>query len=193
MLRRRAARSATSFPARVSFLLAMRYYAGNWAYSVWLFRGDSYRKLDRLTKSRAVDLRPARRASTTDATSVGLVGKVMAFRLMHLHGRALPALVPKAVERRSTTTSSSTARSSPASCSAGTSATGTCTASSSLRAVQEQCGFEPGRAALHLRRVRSRSAADAWHYRIHDANTGLIEAGELDVRELRARQPWAGA
>ena len=61
---RRCRCSATSCPARVSFLLAMRYYAGNWAYSVWLFRGDSYRKLERLTKSRAVGLRPARRAST---------------------------------------------------------------------------------------------------------------------------------
>ena len=28
-------------PSRVSFLLAMRYYAGNWAYSIWLFRGDA--------------------------------------------------------------------------------------------------------------------------------------------------------
>ncbi|MCA9770971.1 MAG: DUF3556 domain-containing protein, partial [Myxococcales bacterium] len=34
------------FPAYFSFLCAMRYYAGNWAYSVWLFRGESYRKLD---------------------------------------------------------------------------------------------------------------------------------------------------
>ncbi|HWM87866.1 MAG TPA: DUF3556 domain-containing protein, partial [Kofleriaceae bacterium] len=39
------------FPHRISFLLAMRYYAGNWAYGVWLFRGDSHRKLDRLVKS----------------------------------------------------------------------------------------------------------------------------------------------
>src|SRR5207249_8439222 len=85
-------------PARVSFLLAMRYYAGNWAYSIWLFRGDSYRKLERLTKSsgwiydqlgRMYDRR----------TSVGLVGKVMGFRLMHLHGRALPLLLPRAVPR----------------------------------------------------------------------------------------------
>ncbi|HLT39122.1 MAG TPA: DUF3556 domain-containing protein, partial [Enhygromyxa sp.] len=30
-------------PSAVSFLLAMRYYAGNWAGSVWLFRGDSHR------------------------------------------------------------------------------------------------------------------------------------------------------
>ena len=33
------------------------------------------------------------------STAVGLVGKVMGFRLMHLHGRALPVLVPRAVER----------------------------------------------------------------------------------------------
>src|SRR5262249_40787253 len=32
-------------PARVSFLVAMRYYAGNWAWNAWLFRGDSYKKL----------------------------------------------------------------------------------------------------------------------------------------------------
>ncbi|HEV3190789.1 MAG TPA: DUF3556 domain-containing protein, partial [Polyangiaceae bacterium] len=29
-------------PGSISFLLAMRYYAGNWAYSVWLFRGEAY-------------------------------------------------------------------------------------------------------------------------------------------------------
>jgi hypothetical protein len=39
------------FPSRISFLLAMRYYAGNWAYGVWLFRGDSHKKLQRLTTS----------------------------------------------------------------------------------------------------------------------------------------------
>jgi hypothetical protein len=30
------------FPSKISFLLAMRYYAGNWASSVWLFEGDSW-------------------------------------------------------------------------------------------------------------------------------------------------------
>ena len=29
------------FPSRVSFLLAMRYYAGNWAYNIWLVRKGS--------------------------------------------------------------------------------------------------------------------------------------------------------
>jgi hypothetical protein len=28
-------------------------------------------------------------------------------------------------------------------------------------------------------------------YRIHDARTGLLDSGEVDVRTLRQRQPWA--
>jgi len=86
------------FPKRISFLLAMRYYAGNWPYSVWLFRGDSYRKLDRLTTSAGGVYEQLARFYDRP-TGIGLVGKVMGFRLMHLHGRALPALIPKAVDR----------------------------------------------------------------------------------------------
>ncbi|MDW8251369.1 MAG: DUF3556 domain-containing protein, partial [Myxococcales bacterium] len=85
-------------PQWVSFLLAMRYYAGNWAYSVWLFRGESYRKLEQLKgSSRWIydQLAPF----YDRATIVGLMGKAMAFRMMHLHGRALAVLVPRAVDR----------------------------------------------------------------------------------------------
>ena len=46
-------------PSRVSFLLAMRYYAGNWAYNIWLFRKDQIGKLAKLTKN----------AETTNACS----------------------------------------------------------------------------------------------------------------------------
>src|SRR5215467_7868720 len=84
------------FPSRVSFLLAMRYYAGNWAYSIWLFKGECYRKLDRLKKTSPwVHDQLARFYDRK--TAVGLVGKVIGFRAMHLHGRALQSLVPKAV------------------------------------------------------------------------------------------------
>ncbi|HEX7668216.1 MAG TPA: DUF3556 domain-containing protein, partial [Polyangiaceae bacterium] len=84
------------FPSRIPFLLSMRYYAGNWAYSVWLLRGESHRKLERLTKSSGWifdQLAPL----YDHGTSVGLVGKVMAFRLMHLHGRLLSSAIRKAV------------------------------------------------------------------------------------------------
>src|SRR5439155_27046337 len=85
-------------PGWLSFLLSMRYYAGNWAYSVWLFRGESYRKLDRLTKSSPWVFDQLDRLYPR-ALGAGLFSKVMGFRLMHLHGRALPILVPRAVSR----------------------------------------------------------------------------------------------
>ncbi|WP_437717098.1 DUF3556 domain-containing protein [Sorangium sp. So ce448] len=79
-------------PGRISFLLAMRYYAGNWPYSVWLFRGDSYRKLDRLVKA-APWIYDQLDRLYDHATSVGLVGKVLAFRLMHLQGLSFDVAV----------------------------------------------------------------------------------------------------
>ena len=38
------------YPKFISFLISMRYYAGNWAYSVWLFKGESHKKLEKLNK-----------------------------------------------------------------------------------------------------------------------------------------------
>lgn len=37
-------------PKWVSFLLSMRYYAGNWAWNAWLFKGESYNKRDKLKR-----------------------------------------------------------------------------------------------------------------------------------------------
>jgi hypothetical protein len=122
---------------------------------------------------------------------VGLFGKVMAFRLMHLHGRALAELVPKAVDDLA----------------AHEWVDGEIVAGlvlgwnfgdghlhreSLLAAVQAQCGFEPGelRAIFVEGQPFGRGTLE---YRIHDAASGLVEAGELPVAALRQRQPWAAA
>ncbi|GAC1555623.1 MAG: DUF3556 domain-containing protein [Polyangiales bacterium] len=175
------------FPARISFLLAMRYYAGNWAYGVWLFRGESYRKLARLTTS-APWVYDQLAHFYDRSTAVGLVGKVMGFRLMHLHGRALPVLIPRAVERLEDYEYLD-----------GEMVAGLVLGwnfgdghlhrEPLLRAVQEQCGFDEGelRCIFVEAQPMGRSTME---YRIVDAKSGLREAGELDVRALRARQPW---
>ncbi len=86
------------FPKYVSFLLSMRYYAGNWAYSVWLFKDDNELKLDKcLVKSSASAKKQLMYFYDEDTTD-SLIAKVIAFRSMHLHGRVLQNLVPKAVE-----------------------------------------------------------------------------------------------
>ena len=112
----------------------------------------------------------------------------MAFRLMHLHGRALPRADPQGGRPRSRTTSSSTASSSPGWCSAGTSATATCTASSCSRAVQAQCGFEEGE--LRCIFVESQPLGrSTLHYRIVDAKTGPLEEGAPRVARCARASP----
>jgi len=175
------------FPDKVPFLLAMRYYAGNWAYSVWLFRGKSYEKLSRVKKT-APWIYDQLKTLYDERTAVGLVGKVIAFRLMHLHGRALAALVPKAVD--DLTEYEWLDGEIVAGMVLGWNfGDGHLHREQLLRAIQSQCGFEPG----ELRCIFVESEPlfrRTLHYRIHDAKTGLIEEGEVSVAELRTRQPW---
>ena len=174
-------------PARLSFLLAMRFYAGNWAYGVWLFRGDSYRKLDRLTKA-APWVHDQLARFYDRPTAVGLLGKVMGFRLMHLQGRALPILLPKAVDRLEDYEYID------GEIVAGivlgwNFGDGHLHREPLLDAVQAQCGFLPGE--LRCIFVEGQPLGRAtMAYRIHDAAAGLVEAGTLDVRAMRQRQPW---
>jgi Transmembrane protein of unknown function (DUF3556) len=177
-------------PSRLSFLLAMRFYAGNWAYGVWLFRGDSYRKLDRLTKAAPWVYEQLDRFYDR-TTSIGLVGKVMGFRLMHLQGRALPILIPKAVDRLEDHEYID------GEIVAGlvlgwNFGDGHLHREPLLAAVQAQCGFGPGE--LRCIFVEGQPLGrSTMAYRIHDAATGLIEEGTVDVNEMRQRQPWLAA
>jgi hypothetical protein len=177
-------------PGRLSFLLAMRYYAGNWAYGVWLFRGDSYRKLERLTKSSAWV--PEQLARFYDRpTAVALLSKVMAFRLMHLHGRALPELIQRAVDRLEDY--EYVEGELMAGLALGWNfGDGHLHREGLLAAVQEQCGFEEGELRCIFVEAQPLGRG-TMGYRIHDAKTGLRAAGELEVAALRQRQPWAAA
>jgi hypothetical protein len=175
------------FPQWVSFLLAMRYYAGNWPYGIWLFRGESYRKLDRLTKS-APWVYDQLDRFYAPAVGIALVGKVMGFRLMHLHGRALPILIPKAVQRLEDYEYMD------GEIIAGlvlgwNFGDGHLHNEPLLAAIQKQCGFEEGE--LRCVFVESQPLArSTMHYRILDAKAGLLDEGSLDVRTFGERQPW---
>ena len=83
-------------PERVSFLLAMRYYAGNWPYSIWLFRGEAYRKLDAL-KGSSGWLSDQLSVLYDEDVIEAVKSRIMAFRLMHLQGRILPTILHRAV------------------------------------------------------------------------------------------------
>ena len=178
------------FPSRISFLMAMRYYAGNWGYSVWLFRGDSHAKLDRLTKA-APWIADQLGGMYDEATTVAVIGKVIAFRLMHLHGRALPELLGRAVPRVEDYewVDGEVVAGMVLGWNFGD---GHLHDERLLAAVQAQCGFDPGE--LRCIFVESQPLGRATlHWRIADAAEGVLDTGDVEVARLRARQPWPEA
>src|SRR5581483_9207580 len=87
-------------PDKVSFLPSMRYYAGNWATSAWLFRKGSgaEEKLDTRIKKPARIIVEQVGDIYDRETALYLLNRGLAFRALHSHGRALNALLPHAVE-----------------------------------------------------------------------------------------------
>ena len=176
------------FPERVPFLLSMRYYAGNWAWSIWFFKGDSHRKLERLTKS-SPWIYDQLNKLYPKGVGVGIVGKVMAFRLMHLHGRSLARLVPKAVGDAFNDYEWIDGEMVAGMVLGWNFGDGHLHREQLLRAVQAQCGFDAGE--LRCIMVESQPLfRSTLHYRIVDAKTGVLEEGEVDVHALRTQQPW---
>ena len=160
-------------PDMVSFLPSMRYYAGNWATSQWLFRKDSgaEEKLDRrIIKAAPIVDRAARRRSTSRDLVDVLLYKGLAFRSMHSHGRALNGARCRARSTTSRTTTCARASWSPASSSAGTSATATSTTSSCSTRSRSAARSSPGE--LRVVTLESQPAhVQRQRYRIYDAAT----------------------
>ena len=178
------------FPEKISFLLSMRYYAGNWASSTWLFRKDTDAegKLDRrVSKVARIGVEQLAKVYDRD-TAQYVIEKGMAFRAMHSHGRALTGLLARAVDdvegylmRDGEIIAGIVA--------GWNFGDGHFHDHHLLEAVQEQASFEPG----ELRAIMLESQpiqTQRQRYRIFDAATGLLEEGWVDVAEMCRRGPW---
>jgi hypothetical protein len=177
-------------PDLVSFLPSMRYYAGNWATSQWLFRRDTgaERKLDRdVVKAAPIVEEQLANFYEPEMIEV-LLYKGLAFRSMHSHGRALNALSARAVDDVEAY-----------SVREGELVAGVVLGYNFgdghfhdhrlLAAVQERCRFEPGE--LRVVTLESQPAhVQRQRYRVWDAADGLVEEGWVDVRDMVRRQPW---
>ncbi len=178
-------------PDKISFLPSMRYYAGNWATTQWLFRKGSgaEQKLDTHIKKSAplVSEQVTRLYEDPELTDF-LLNKGLAFRAMHSHGRALNALLPHAVEdveaydaREGELISNIV--------NGWNFGDGHFHGRQLLEAVQERCGFAPGE--VRVIALESEAAASGrQRYAIYDAATGLLEEGSIAVADMVARQPW---
>jgi Transmembrane protein of unknown function (DUF3556) len=178
------------WPEKVSFLPGMRYYAGNWATSLWLFRKDTGAedKLDeRVEKVARVTVEQLAKLYGRD-TAEYFLEKALAFRSMHSHGRALNALAARAVEniddyylRDGEIVAGVVA--------GWNFGDGHFHGRQLLEAVQEQCAFAPGE--LRTVSLEGQPAHQGrQHYWIRDAAAGLVEEGWVDVAEMVKRGPW---
>ncbi len=180
-------------PRFVSFLLSMRYYAGNWAYSVWLFEGDAVARLDERLEKPALSTRAQIISMNLyDADTLTLMlSKLPAFRYMHYQGRMLHTLIPQAV--------GGVARVDDYEYYDGEAVAtlvlgwafgdGHLHDERLLAAIQAECGFEEGQ--LRCIFVESQPLlrqSCAW--RIVDAKTGELASGEMAVSEMIARPAW---
>jgi hypothetical protein len=175
-------------PEWISFLPSMRYYAGNWGTSLWLFRKGLDDRLDERITKVAPTFRKQLARFYDETTTEGIMGRALAFRAMHLHGRAVNGLIERAVDDVEEYDVAD-----------GEGVAGIVLGwnfgdghlhhEQLLEAVQAQCGFEPG--DLRVICLESQPIqVQAHHYRILDAATGLIEEGHVEVRGLLQQQPW---
>jgi hypothetical protein len=177
-------------PEKLSFLPAMRYYAGNWATSLWLFRKDTEaeEKLDREVCHVAPIVIEQLKKLYDQETADFLMEKGLGFRALHSHGRALIGLLRRAVDdvdayhvREGELVSGVV--------NGWNFGDGHFHHEQLLDAVQERCGFADSDVRVvvlesqpaHIQRQR---------YRIYDAASGLLEEGWVDVAEMRRRGPW---
>jgi len=178
-------------PDKVSFLLSMRYYAGNWATSMWCFRKatDAEGKFDREVYKMA-PVATKQLADMYDAeTAEYMLEKGLAFRAIHSHGRALNALCDRAAGGRIDDYFIREGEVISGIVTGWNFGEGHFHDEQLLEAVKEQCQFEPG--DLRVVMLESQPAhVQRQRYRIHDAATGLVEEGWVDVAEMVRRGPW---
>ena len=181
-------------PDKFSFLPSMRYYAGNWATTQWLFRKGSgaEEKLDtHIVKAAPLVVEQVAKLYDRE-TAEFLLNKGLSFRSMHSHGRALNALLPHAVDdvesydvREGELISNVV--------NGWNFGDAHFHGPQLLAAVQERCHFAPGEV-----RVLMLESEPMWgspqrgkqRYSIHDAATGLVEEGYVRVDDMVGRQPW---
>jgi hypothetical protein len=175
-------------PAGMSFLMSMRYYAGNWAYSVWLFRKGAERRLDRLPTPVPL-LRDQLNRIIDDPDQVEMaIAMQPSFRLVHLQGRVLHYALPAAtddIEKYEWCDGEMVAGMALG----WNFGDGHLHDEQLLAAVQAKCEFEPGE--LRVVMVESQplgGSGQAW--RVVDAATGRVAAGEAKIADMIELQPW---
>ena len=176
-------------PSRISFLVSMRYYAGNWAWNAWLFRNRSYEKLNALKRAAPLLGEQQERYLPVEQALQAESG-LLAFRALHLQGRILGMLLPAATDgnpfQEYTYVDGEAVAASVLGWNFGE---GHLADERLIARIQEQVGFDDGE--LRVICVEAQPIlGSTLHWRIVDAKRGVLAEGRAALSELAHRKPW---
>jgi hypothetical protein len=175
-------------PDLVSFLPAMRQYAGNWAAAVWTFTPGAEEKLNRVTRSSANTVDQYIAFGWDPQVAEIFTQQVTAWRAMHSQGRGLYSVLLKNLPDIDTRT----VREGEMSCNTIIGfnfGDGHLHNEDLIRAIQSEAQFEPGEFVIAW--VESQPIhRKTQEYKVIDAALGVIERGTWNVADLVDEQPW---
>lgn len=176
-------------PDRISFVMAMRYYAGNWAAGVWCFRNGAERRLSPNIKKAAPmvheQLETLYNAEHAELVNVSLRG----WRSLYPQGRALNGLLERGLDDLEDYVQID-GEVIGCAINGWNMGDGHMHNEQLIASVQKRCNFEPGELIVIMIESQPIHRGDI-AYRIVDAATGRrLESGLIRVSDFVDRQPW---
>jgi uncharacterized membrane protein YkgB len=175
-------------PDLVSFLPAMRQYAGNWASAVWAFAPGAEEKLSRVTRSAGNQVDQLIDFGYEPQWAEIFTQQVIAWRAMHSQGRGLYSVLLKNLPDIDTRT----VREGEMACNSLIGfnfGDGHLHNEDMIQAVQDEAKFEPGEFIVvwvESQPIQRRIQ----HYKVIDAALGVLERGTWNVADAVKEQPW---
>jgi Transmembrane protein of unknown function (DUF3556) len=180
------------FPQMIWFLPpAMRYYAGNGDSALWCLTKSAQDKIDKsvVMMLSTPQVHFEKCYDKQQAEVLTYIGH--AFRAMNTHGRALFALVDRAVPTGRGDEYAIVDGENVSSAVVGWNfGDGHLPSEQLIAALQRRCHFEPGEARIAILDAQP-IHRQTQRYRLVDAASGEFERGVVQVAELITRQPWA--
>jgi hypothetical protein len=178
-------------PRKISFLPAMRYYAGNWDTALWCIKPSANEKIERgLVAIASMPASQLERFYGSEEQAQIYLHMGYAFRGFNTHGRALLTLVHRALAGRNEDDYVITEGERLCSTAIGWNfGDGHMHNEQLIAAMQERCHFEPDEVRVVLLDAQP-IQTQTQSYRLVDAATGEFERGYVRVVDMVTRQPW---
>ena len=178
-------------PRKVSFLPAMRYYAGNWDTTLWCVKPSAADKIEKnIVSIASMPQAQMERYYGSPETAQMYLYMGYAFRAFNTHGRAMFTLAHRAMAGQNEDDYVLTDGERICSTAIGWNfGDGHMHNEQLIAAMQERCHFEPGEVRILILDAQP-IHKQRQEYRLVDPATGEFERGYVNVADMVTRQPW---